>query len=313
MTGDLLQHLTWAEIRADVAACDASAGPEHPASRLKAGTLAPNGIAVAGRDGHMFIGDGANRWERQYLGELGIAEDWYAAWSRVLQARAAEAARRGVSLLNVVIPEKQVVLADHRWTPVRSGEGRPLRKLLERLPDAPITYLEDALRAEQALAPTYFRHDSHWSPAGCCAGLAVVAARLGCPGDYDALRFAYRPQDIALDLTQHFFEPAPTERVGLMELSGEVTFDNDLYKQTGKHTGSSYGRRNPAAPDPRHVVVFGDSYSYGMGVTAVLTALFAQTTFMWSKAIDWALVDRLEAQVVIWESAERFLATVPQA
>src|SRR5439155_26797726 len=57
--------------------------------RLKPGVVSANGVAVAGFDGYLFIGDGANRWERQYRGELTVPPEWLAGWRELLARRQA--------------------------------------------------------------------------------------------------------------------------------------------------------------------------------------------------------------------------------
>jgi hypothetical protein len=69
--------------------------------------------------------------------------------------------------------------------------------------------------------------------------------------------------------------------------------------------------RNRGAPDPRRVVLFGDSYSYGAGLAAALSAIFAQVVCIWGKDLDWTVVDAHGADIVLWECAERFLGAAP--
>jgi len=85
-------------LRADTAD-DALVGPGHPVSALKAGVQSLNGVAVAGVDGYLFIGNGANNWERQFLGELPVPSSWLEGWARLFEARQAEAAGRGKSVM----------------------------------------------------------------------------------------------------------------------------------------------------------------------------------------------------------------------
>lgn len=293
---------------------DAQSGPGHPASSLKAGIVAANGVAVTGIEGHMFIGDGANRWERQFRGELTVVESWLAGWCEILRRRQADAAARGVSLWNVVLPEKQVVYPDKRWPGGEvTGENRPLKLLLPRVTDSSrLYYAADILRARRADGAVWFRHNSHWNPTGCCEVSLAVARALDAQVDFAEVRFSYRERPAQHDLAAHFFDPAPFEDTGLLDASVDVFFDNRLFQDTGRHTGSSYGLRNPAAADPRRLIVFGDSYSFDVGFTFALAEVFAEVVFVWSKSIDWALVEQHGAHIVIWESAERFLATLPQ-
>jgi alginate O-acetyltransferase complex protein AlgJ len=312
---DEVLSLTLDEIQVWDRRDDGLAGAGHPVSALKPGVTSPGGVAVAGTEGYLFIGDGANRWERQFLGELTIPDEWFAGWLPLFEARQAEAARRGVTLRNIVVPEKQVIYARARWPDgAARGDNRPLRQLMSRLgPQAQLVYPAAELEAARAVAPSYFRHNSHWTPSGCIAATAPLLAALDSPADSQALRFAYHRLRRPQDLTVHFLDPAPTEECGWLAPIGEMVFDNRATHPPGRNSGTSYGVRNDAAPDPRKLILFGDSFALDEGLTGALSAVFAQVTFVWSKVVDWDLVAQHGAELVVWESAERFLATVPQA
>lgn len=282
---------------------------------LRPGTAALGNVAVVGEDGHMFIGDGANRWEQQFRGALNVPDEWLSNWTRVFDARGRQAASLGVTLRNVVLPEKQVIYPELRWPAGDvTGEGRPLMRLLARTgPQADVFYAAPALLARKAEAEVWFRRNSHWNATGCCAAVLALAQDLQAEADLDRMTFAYRERPLQHDLPAHFFREAPMETVGLLDAPVETFFNNRLYEDTRRHTGSSYGLRNPAAPDRRRMIVFGDSYSYDVGFTFALAQIFQEVVFVWSKALDWGLVERHDAQLVVWESAERFLATVAQS
>lgn len=272
-------------------------------------------MAVAGVEGFLFIGDGANRWEQQYLGELAVAQSWLDGWCAVLAARQGEAGARGLQLWNFVVPEKQVVLPDKRWLDGEArGSGRPLKRLMEVLSaDARLLYPEAALREAQALAPTYFRHNSHWTCWGCCAAVGVLLEALSAASPLADLDFAAQRLTDSHDLTSHFFAPPPREEMLFLTPVGEMTNDNRHLLPPGRHQGATYTLRNPEAPDPRRLILFGDSYAYEHGLSFVLGAAFAEVVFVWSKSVIWDLVDKNGADLVVWESAERYLATLPQA
>jgi hypothetical protein len=281
---------------------------------LRAGVLSPNAVAVAGLDGYLFISNGANYWERQYLGEVKVDPSWVAGWLDVFARRQAEAQRRGLVLWNLIVPEKQSVVPEKRWgEPLPDGGRRPLLQLLPTLgPEAQVLYGADALIAAGAQAPTYFRRNSHWTPSGCCAVMFALLYAMGVAVDAEALRFAYSRHQGGQDLPVHFFEAPTGEEFGLLAPAGEYSFNLGSLAD-GRFTGMRYGIGNPAAPDARRVIVFGDSFSYDAGFAAALSAVFQEVVFIWSKDVAWAEVESYRADLVIWESAERFLATLPSA
>ncbi|CAN7252134.1 hypothetical protein LJR219_001061 [Phenylobacterium sp. LjRoot219] len=190
-TSDIL-HLTLSEIRRLDIRMDLAAA--RVPGQVKAGVRSPNGAAVAGFNGHLFIGDGANHWEIQHLGRANIQPEWFAGWRDVLARRQAEAARRGVALWNLVVPEKQVVLPEQRWAaPVPDGAQRPLNRLLPELgPQTRLHYAAPALIASKPYGPAYFRRNSHWTPSACCAALFDFLGVIGVGADPETQPFAYR-------------------------------------------------------------------------------------------------------------------------
>lgn len=283
--------------------------------QLKPGVVSRNMIAVAGIDGFLFITNGANRWERQYLGDLRAEPSWAPGWIALLHRRREEAMRRGVTLLNVVVPEKQSVLPEYRWpSPLPDAGNRPLRVLLDALGGDPeIFYLADALIEAKQFAPTYFRHNSHWTASGCChamAGLLRGAGVIDIPAD---LAFAYRAVNVAQDLPPHFFERPPLGATAFLDPAGTYLFEHRPYESTGRLSGTRYAVSNPDAIDDRRVLIFGDSFSYDMGLAAFMSAIFRETIFIWSKDVEWSEVDAHRPDIVLWESAERFLVTIPQS
>jgi hypothetical protein len=310
-----VEHLRLADIHRLEARFDTAAGPGHPASGLKAGVTSPGAVAVAGVDGYLFISNGANRWEQQYFGEQTPPRAWITAWNDLLARRQAEAAARGLTLLNLVAPEKQVIYPEKRWPgDLPKAERRPLKLIQTQLdPAARLIYPEAALLATKAAAPAYHRHNSHWTISGCAAVVDTLLAALDTPARMADLAIAAERLHAAQDLSIHLFDTPPPEDFLWPTHCGERVDDNRHIELTGRNSGASYRLRNPSAPDPRKVVVFGDSYAYGAGVVALLSAAFAEVLILWSKAVDWELVTRERPAIVVWESAERFLASLPAA
>lgn len=305
-------RLTIAEIRqADV---EIEGRAAQTPDRLKPGTTSHGATAVAGCGGNLFIGLGSNRWEHHYMGRVDIARNWFEAWREVLERRQDEARRRGVELWNFVIPEKQVVIPEQRWTDPPSADGRPFRQLLDHLvPEHQVHYALPALTAAKAQGPVYFVRNSHWCASGCLAAVVELTRALGVTAEVENLRFAYRRATTAHDLPMHFFESPLEVELGRLDANGPYTFEHHTLPTTGSYVGSQYGIRNPEAPDPRRVAIFGDSFTYDAGLAWALSGVFAEVSFLWSKGIVWEFVEATRADVVLWESAERFMVTLPAA
>jgi hypothetical protein len=81
----------------------------------------------------------------------------------------------------------------------------------------------------------------------------------------------------------------------------------------GLHIGSRVVFSNEQAPDPRKIVVFGDSFSEYRPhlLTGILAETFAETHFLWASQIDWGYVNRVKPDFLITELAERFMTHVP--
>lgn len=303
-----------ATIRSIEEELDAAAGPGHPASNIMPGTLSPHEAVIAAKDGYFFISNGNNQWENQYLGRLTGLDVWADDWVELFATRSRTAAERGVQLINFVVPEKQVIIPHMRWPDaVEEGQNRPIRHLQAKLsPNLNFIYPERELRDALAVGPTHHRHDSHWNASGCCIALAPLLAEISPNLGEGDFQLRAQLENGALDLTKHLFVDPPAEEYLRLVPSGKFVADNQNFEKTGKHAGSVYALENLGAPDARKVIVFGDSYSYGEGMVFLLSAAFRSVVFVWSKNIIWDFVSSQQADIVIWEHAERYLVSLPE-
>ena len=294
---------------------DFLAGPGHPASALRQGTTSPDRIAIVGEDGYLFISNGSNRWEDQYLGKIDYDVSFFMDWISILEARQYKAEQHGTILWNMIVPEKHVLYATKRWgTEAPSGATRPVHRLLQLLsPSCRLVYPEVEMREALPAAPIYSKHDSHWTPSGCAVAMRALLANIADLPDIENLQFSVGRHYAAGDLTAHFFMQPPVEDMVSFGINGRLESCQLTHETTGSFRGSRYALSNRSAPDPRTVVVFGDSYSFTGGVTYVLSAVFRKVYFCWSKDVLWDIAERESADIIIWEHAERYITSVPGA
>ena len=280
-----------------------------------------------GRDGWLFLTVGTNRAADLYAD---TPEVWrmLQGWRRLLLTRAAKAERLGTRYLHLSSPEKLSVY-DHLFFepgPVRAVRS-PTRRLgrLLRLSGAGRRLWVDALtplRAGRDAAELYYRTDTHWTSEGTFVAYRAVCAACGAAPIDDLL--VTRPAHTVtrlMDLGEKLqFPVTETSTIRAIRQNAWVAEENRLYAlaearpDLALHTGVRvrFRNRDPAA-DPRSVLLFGSSYSgYGaLGLTSMLAETFRRVDFVWSAEVDWALVERLRPAILLTESAERYMARLP--
>lgn len=279
-----------------------------------------------GQDGWLFLTGGSNGAADLYRTDLAV---WrmLRGWRRLLLARAARAEGLGLRYLHLVSPEKLSVYDRHFFGrgPVRAARS-PARRLgrLVRLSGTGRRLWVDALsplRAARDGPDLYYRTDTHWTSRGTFVAYRALCAATGAaPLDLLATRPFVTATGV-MDLGEKLQFPVPETRdLHAIPLRARVAEASPLHALARRHpaldlhTGVAVATRNddPAA-DPRRLLLFGSSYSnYGeTGLTAMLAETFRSVHFVWSAEIDWGLVARLRPDLLITESAERYMARLP--
>ena len=165
----------------------------------------------------------------------------------------------------------------------------------------------------------YLRTDTHLSLAGNAALAGVVLAALSGPDQPVVGAGLGTTQYVSFGDLGSRFEPPVLEVVTTFGSFGSavVIVDNRAeVEAAGRHVGTRRVLRNATAPDPRTVVVFGDSYAFPaphyQGTAWFLVQHFREVHFVWS-AFGWdkGYVEESGAEVVVCETAERFVPRPP--
>lgn len=276
-----------------------------------------------GRDGWLFLTGGSNSVMDQYGRTL---RRWWhlRAWARLIEARAARAARLGIRCLTVIVPEKLSVY-DHlteglSYDPARAST-RVLARRLARSP-AYLDLLGPFRAARDGPVPLYLKTDTHWSLEGCTLAYAQIMRALAAvpPADIGARpRFAHeRLMDLGAKLPERPRETishAHLQRDAVRSFSGALVEEHEARgRAEDLHIGAHVVYRNERPGiDPRRLVLFGDSYAHFTPIllTGLLAESFAEVHFVWSANLDWAYVERVRPDILLFELAERFLARLP--
>jgi alginate O-acetyltransferase complex protein AlgJ len=284
------------------------------------GTISADGVAVVGRRGHLFLYGGSNDNLAMYRGEVPMAPDWLAGWSELVRQRTEHAAASGRSICCLVVPDKLAVYTDLFPQDLEMDQPRPVQRLLGEGSLA-LLYPRDALYEARSGHETYMTTDSHLTVYGNRLLAEATIDALGAPvALLDGIAEAKQRRLVSGDLGQHFSPPVMEVGEQLVEPStASIIFDNwPEVSAAGGHIGTLRVFRNEHARDERTVVVFGDSYGFGddayPGLSWFLAQAFREVHFVWVPfGWDPDYLDRAGAQLVVCQTAERFIARLPRA
>ncbi len=284
----------------------------HPVGRRSA-----DDVAIVGREGWIFLCGGSNRYVPQFTGELAMPSGWLQEWKALIAARQTQAQAAGRSVAFLVIPEKVAVLEEHYPEPLTRQGLRPIERLISEA-DLPLTYPLQELRVGASDQQVCLVTDSHFTPAGNAIIHAALMRSLSVHEEAPEVP-ASRDYVVSGDLGSKF-APNIMEVMHAPHSLGQarIVEDNwDQIREVGGHIGTRRIWRNDNAPDPRCVVLFGDSYGFGaesyQGTSWFLAQTFAEVHFVWAPfGWDPKYLDQVGAQVVVCQTAERFMARVPR-
>lgn len=290
--------------------------PDLAAWTHQPGIRSPDGIAMVGRDGWLFLCSGSNSVVEQFAGHP-MEEGWLEGWRAALRLRAREVAALGARMAFLVVPDKLAVYEPFYPEPIVPAGPRPVELLMQST-EVPVLYPLDALQAAAADTPVFLRTDTHLTLRGnqvlydSLEGLIAPAGAVSLEG--------LQPTSYLTsgDLG-HRYDPQIVEVVsnaGSLRDARLAEDNSDAMQAVGGHIGTRQVFVDDHAPDPRTVVLFGDSFGFGtasyQGLAWFLAQGFREVHFVWVPfGWDPAYARRVGAQVVVFEGAERFLTRVP--
>jgi hypothetical protein len=315
-------------------------GPDYFAANTMAGPVRPrppagvtfsnplhaivNDVAI-GRDGWLFLAEGSNRTLDLFLDEGGATTRLAGAWRELIAGRASRLAGMGIRYLHAFVPEKLSVYpaeADLGLEPAQAPGAR-FFAMLSAEERRSVAFLHDYLRTQAASYPIFLKTDSHWSGVGAYAGYQMIMSALGLTMRPDLLGRPSRTGSSLLDLGRRLpTQPREEARFYDFRQEAEIVEEGDLvaYKKRNNvlnepslHVGSIIRFRNPAAPNPEAVLLFGDSFCEYRDhqLTGLLAETFRELTFAWSTSIDYGLLDEVKPDIVLTVHTERFMTRIP--
>jgi alginate O-acetyltransferase complex protein AlgJ len=286
---------------------------------LAPGTRCADDIAIVGREGWLFLCGGTNANLDQFVGAVEMKGAWLEEWREVLRRRAEESRSLGVATATLVVPDKLAVYEEHYPEPLERLGPRPVERLLDA-GDLGIAYpLEELQAAASAGEETYIRTDTHLTFRGNELLFSSVLAALEVESPPDLSGLEMRTYPVAGDLGGKF-DPEIVSIVSEPGSLHEARIVEDNRAEIAAVDGHIGTRRvfvNERASDRRVAVVFGDSFGFGaanyQGVSWFMAQTFREVHFIWVPfGWDPAYVQRVGAEAVLVQGAERFVARVPR-
>jgi hypothetical protein len=283
---------------------------------------------VVGLGGWLFLRGGSNSPFDYLDGSKIFGEALVSRWCDLLRARVNKLGR--AKYLHLFAPNKETIYSREACLTEESLTKSPLAVLMNSS-----EMQQDPLLRKCIIDPTnyfrrialqhqlYWKTDSHWSPTGCFAAYQLVCSALNVQPVKDLLGRPFGSGDVAMDLggkmtppvkeSVRFYNFATNAKRIYANSIVEVKEARKLENEAGLHVGSNVVFFNEAAPDPRKVILFGDSFSEYRTVllTGMLAETFREVHFVWSVYLDLDYIAKHDPDIVLSEIVERFMPSVP--
>jgi len=283
-----------------------------------------SGVAV-GNDGWMYWVGRTGEVEAFY-GDTALSRRILKRWARLIARRSRRLDALGIRHVHAVVPDKLAVYPDtlgRSFPGLDDPPSRRLARFVAEVSDAPMIDLLPPLLAARTEEPVYLRTDTHWTYRGYLTAYRALCETLDAPVAEHVFAGSQQRERFTFDLGEKLQPPVDedyvaydfprrAERIAVNALV-RLRESGQAVRPRGLFVGSRVVMQNAVAPDPRRVVIFGDSYIYSPGarLTAMLAETFGEVHAIWSANLDWAYIDAIRPDILIFEIAERFLRQVP--
>ena len=295
-----------------------------------------------GLDGYMFVVSGSNNVLDQYKHNDRNNYNLI-RWRDTVCRRDRRLRSKGILYKHLVVPEKISILPDMLHGISVDTQMSLARRFYDEDPlwiagsKTATSYIKHVWRqrrwhsinidlfgpmtASADRKQLYFKVDSHWTYKGrqlayerICAALNAEPVRT-----FEHRKIQHIPE-FAGDLGGRCTPPMTEDaRIVLAQRDAVRTYTNPIVPHRESlglastlHTGTHVAYRNDKAPDPRRMLLFGDSFSNWVPImlTILLAETFREVHFVWSTSVDFDLIDRVKPDIVLTEMAERFMDQV---
>jgi capsular polysaccharide biosynthesis protein len=285
----------------------------------------PNPVHV-GKEGWLFLVEGSNNVIDLYREQSSFNTKLAQQWVQLLKSREEKLARLGVRHVHLPAPEKLTVLHKFYDGDIENIEGSPIHQLASKFHSEIPTFLNPVPYFSKMIDkhPIYWKTDTHWSCWGCFGAYQLLCSHLDVPTNREILQYPYDEGQTLFDLGAKL--PTPERETGrfykltrnakrifansMVQFKEQSDQVNDIHLHVGSHV---VYRNDSKDAVKQRVVLFGDSFSEYRPhlLTGMLAETFQEVHFIWNSNIDYDYVERVKADIVITELAERFMTTVP--
>lgn len=279
-----------------------------------------------GLDGWLFLVGGRNEVIDLYTTEDAFSRNLASEWITLLRRRVTKATELGASYYHLVAPEKLTIYPDYFGTKLRHFSACPSHRFGRAIAETELKgHLIELLpffQRQRELFKLYWQTDTHWTFHGCYCAYQMLCSYMGIQPNSDLASGTVRSAPLLLDLGSKL-EPPIAEIYTYVDFvrnsrrvsaNAIVNFKEKNGIDSAYHVGTNvvFVNCDPSAIK-KCVVLFGDSFSEYRPhlLTGMLAETFREMHFVWSASIDWDYVARVRPDILVTETAERFMRTVP--
>jgi SGNH hydrolase-like domain, acetyltransferase AlgX len=282
----------------------------------------------SGLDGWLFLTGGTNTVLRYYQDPTYFDDAQAARWANLLAGRAKRLQQMGVRYLHIAAPDKISVYPELVTLSLPNLARHPIAMLASLLRDRG---QEDLLinplpifRERADRSHLYLKTDTHWTYLAGQIVLEMVAGRLGYHRRLDIHGRTKTYYTHVWDLGSKVSPPVSEQNFAVVTNPNvRQLYENDLARAFLENIriGKSVTHRsiyvafenNEQNAIDQVAVVFGDSFMdfQDSNTTSIFSENFRELHFVWSPSIDYDFIQKVGANVVITELAERFMISMP--
>lgn len=287
---------------------------------IPVGTLSEDKVAIVGHQNYLFLSGGSNNVDAMYSTEASsqVVEQWH----KVIDSRRQALDLLGVNYLQLLIPEKQTLLPQYYTRDIKVPSD-----LYNKVSSHPVVV--DTLNELKGYADkSFYKVDSHINTQGAwCVFNACLKALNLEPLENVKL---HKANPIAGDLANKLYPEVSALLDNVSQIPSNLfeykchisnlpeskpTVVQQSVPEGGGHIGRTITWTNPQAQFKKKVLVFGNSFfdfgSQQEHMSWWFAHYFSEFQFVWTPDVDLELVKKVQPDIVIAQTIERFLPICP--